>query len=130
MRQVILGLVGGISATGAVLAEGYSFTFTAVVHKMWSFQTTVFCVEPIKKEGRVPRGCILSERAIAYPNHLSARFGGVACAAGHPIAFHPNGTLAFCKLESEQGWETASPSGYGMCYGYVTFYEDGLADCD
>ena len=47
MRQVILGLVVRISATGAVLAEGYSFTFTAL-GKMWSFQTTVSCVEPIK----------------------------------------------------------------------------------
>ena len=51
----------------------------------------------------MPTGCMLSERAIAYPNHqTNTHSSGVACAAGHPIEFHPNGTLAECVLDAEQ----------------------------
>jgi hypothetical protein len=51
----------------------------------------------------------LSERAIAFLNlrNIHSHLQGVACAAGYPIAFYPNGALAYCKLESEQGLETA-----------------------
>jgi hypothetical protein len=76
---------------------------------------------------------MLSERAIAYPNSQSIRClhqGGVACAAGHPIAFHPNGVLACCKMESDRGLETARSPWHEMCFDYVTFDENGLADCE
>jgi hypothetical protein len=130
VRQALLGIVGVLAAGSTQAAETY--TFTAVVQKLWSFQTTIYCVEVVKFQGRVPqRGCILSERAIAYPNLRNVHSNhGVACAPGHPIAFHPNGTLAYCKLESEQGLETARSPWFSMCFDYVTFDENGYADCD
>src|SRR4051794_37847562 len=96
MRQVWLGLVG-VMAAGAAWAESYSFP--AVIQRAFQEQTTIQC-EGAKLSGRVPTGCILSERAIAYPNidnrtaypNLTNPKGlhstGVACAAGHPIVFH------------------------------------------
>jgi hypothetical protein len=130
MRQALLGAVGVLAAGLAHADESY--TFTAFLQKLWSFQTTIYCVEPLKFQGRVPqRGCVLSERAIAYPNLRNVRSNsGVACAAGHPIAFHPNGALAYCKLESERGLETARSPWHSMCFDYVTFDENGLADCE
>ena len=67
-------------------------------------------------------GCSLKPRPIrnvatlaraASSSGARAAPGAEACAAGNPITFHPNGTLAFCKLESEQGWETTSRQGMG-----------------
>jgi hypothetical protein len=130
MRQALLGILAVLAARSTQAAETY--TFTAILQKLWSFQTTIYCVEPVKLQGRVPqRGCTLSERAIAYPNLRNVRGNhGVVCAAGHPIAFHPNGALAYCKLESEQGLETARAPWVSMCFDYVTFDENGFADCD
>ena len=65
MRQVLLGLVGMVAA-GAARAESYSFV--AVIQGAYREQTSIQCDGP-KVPGRVPTGCILSERAIAYPNY-------------------------------------------------------------
>jgi hypothetical protein len=64
MRQVLLGLLG-VLAAGAACAETYSFA--AVIQRAFQEQTTIQC-DGAKLNGRVPTGCILSERAIAYPN--------------------------------------------------------------
>jgi hypothetical protein len=132
MRQALLGIVAVLAAGSTQAAETY--TFTALVQKLYSFPTTIYCVEPVKFQGRVPqRGCTLSERAIAYPNSKNIRNllqGGVTCATGSRIAFYPNGTLAWCKLESEQGLEIARSPWLAMCFDYVTFDENGYADCD
>src|SRR5215204_2241684 len=72
MRQALLGIVGVLAAGLAHADESY--TFTAFLQKLWSFQTTIYCVEPVKFQDRVPqRGCVLSERAIAYPNLRNVR---------------------------------------------------------
>jgi hypothetical protein len=132
MRQALLGIVAVLAAGSTQAAETY--TFTALVQKLYSFQTTIYCVEPVKFQGRVPqRGCTLSERAIAYPNSRNIRGlhqGGVACAAGSPIAFHPNGTLAWCKLESAQELDKARSPWLTTCFDWVIFDENGFADCD
>ena len=63
MRQVLLGLIG-MMAAGAACAESYSFA--AVIQGAYQEQTFIECDGP-RVPGRVPTGCILSERAIAYP---------------------------------------------------------------
>ena len=101
MRQVLLGLLG-VMAVGAAHAETYSFS--SVIDGSWSEHTVIHCTAP-KTNGveRVPQGCTLRERAIAYPNHEGRYSSAVACAAGHPIVFHFNGTLAECtRLPSNQ----------------------------
>jgi hypothetical protein len=99
MRQVLLGFIG-VMAASVACAESYSFS--AVIQGAYQERTSIQCDGP-KLSGRVPTGCILSERAIAYPNHhMDRHSSGVACATGHPIAFHPNGTLAECVLDAEQ----------------------------
>ena len=132
MRQALLGVVGMLAAGSTQAAETY--TFTAVVQKLYSFPTTIYCVEPVKFQGRVPqRGCTLSERAIAFPNsqHIRALHqGGVACAAGFGIAFYPNGTLAWCRLESEQQFDKDRSPWLTTCVEWVIFGENGFADCD
>jgi hypothetical protein len=132
MRWALLGVVGVLATGSTQAAETY--TFTAVVRKLYSFQTTIYCAEPVKLQGRVPqRGCTLSERTIAYPNSTNIRSlhqGGVACAAGSRIAFHPNGTLAWCKLESEQEFEKARSPWLTTCLDWVIFDENGFADCE
>ena len=65
MRQVLLGLVG-VMAAGAACAESYSFA--AVIQGAYQEQTSIECDGP-RVPGRVPTGCILSERAIAFPNN-------------------------------------------------------------
>ena len=126
MRQLLLALIG-IAAARAAQAETYSFT--TVVNNMWWYQTLIHCVGPAP--GRVPQGCILREPAIAYPNHKNLPHQpGVACAAGHPIIFHPNGTLAYCVLNGEQIFQLVGPPGVGACFDYAYFDENGLADCD
>ena len=130
MRRVLLGLVGAMAA-GPGFADTYSFT-TLLNRGMWRQQTVIHCQEPARMNGRVPERCTLSERATAYPNtHIPRTFDpGVICAAGYPIAFHPNGTLAYCKLEGDQSFATHDQPGYAICSGYVTFDPDGIADCD
>ena len=131
MRRVLLGLVGMMAAGAGHAAETYSFT--TVVNNMWWYQTLVHCVNASKPAGeRLPKGCVLSEQAVAYPNHRTSRPHTlpVVCAAGHHIDFYPNGTLAHCKLDGEQMFELKGPPGFGYCYQYVTFDENGLADCD
>jgi hypothetical protein len=133
MRQVLLGLIGVMMA-GAGHAETYSFT--ALLQSRWSFQTRVHCDEPAKGKERVPSGCTLSKRAVAYPNvgpimkSLRPFYPGAACAAGHPIAFHLNGTLASCELDGEQSFELVGAPGIGSCFGFVTFDENGFAGCN
>jgi hypothetical protein len=131
MRRALLGFIGVLAAGSTQAAETY--TFTAVVQKLWQFPTTIHCVEPVKFEGRVPqRGCMLSEPGIGYPNSRNIRVlhqGGVACAAGYRIAFNPNGTLAWCKLEREQGLDTARSPWFSMCFDWVIFDDNGFADC-
>jgi hypothetical protein len=132
MRQVLLGLVG-VMAAGAACAEGYSFP--AVIQNAYQEQTSIEC-EGSKLSGRVPTGCILSERAIAYPNARSyekdQHSSGVACAAGHPIVFNPSGTLAECVLDAEQP-EAVSDLTFkvplGDCKGRVRFDKDGRVEC-
>ena len=86
----------------------------------------------------------MSERSIAYPNSDSKiaypnsnnqkdqHSSGVACAAGHPIGFHPNGTLAECVLDADQ---PEAVSGFtfkvplGDCKGRVRFDKDGRVEC-
>ncbi len=129
MRQVFLGLLGAMAASAAC-AESYSFS--AVIQGAYQERTSIQCEGP-KLSGRVPTGCILSERAIAYPNHqMDQHSSGVACAAGHPIAFHPNGTLAKCVLDAEQP-EAVSDFTFkvplGNCKGQVRFDKDGRVEC-
>ena len=80
--------------------------------------------------GRIPERCTLSEPATAFPNTKFPRTYDVTCAAGHPVVFFPNGTLAYCKLDHNQHLATHDPPGYAVCFGYVTFDKDGIADCD
>ena len=65
MRQALLGLVG-VLAAGAACAESYSFM--AEIQDACHEQTTIKCNGP-KLSERVPKGCMLSERSIAYPNY-------------------------------------------------------------
>ena len=117
-------------AAGAACAESYSFS--AAIQGVYQERTSIQCDGP-KLNGRVPTGCILSERAIAYPNHQMDRHSsGAACAAGHPISFHPNGTLAECVLDAEQP-EAVSDFTFkvplGSCKGRVRFDKDGRLEC-
>jgi hypothetical protein len=129
MRQVLLGLIG-MMAAGAACAESYNFA--AVIQGAYQEQTSIECDGP-RVPGRVPTGCILSERAIAFPNNqTNTHSSGVACAAGHPIGFHPNGTLAECVLDADQ---PEAVSGFtfkvplGDCKGRVHFDKDGRVEC-
>lgn len=128
MRRVLWGLVAVLAAGSSHADEMHSFT--TVVNNMWWYQTLIYCVEPVS--GRVPKGCILSQPAEAYPNHRNSRPHTIAviCAAGHPIDFYPNGTLAHCKLDGEQQFDLQGPPGFGYCFEHVTFDENGRADCD
>ena len=132
MRQVLLGLVGMIAA-GAAWAENY--IFVAVIQGAYQEQTSIQCDGP-RVPGRVPTGCILSDRAIAYPNYQmptrSTAFLGVACAAGHPIAFYPNGTLAECVLDAEPPVDVTGlgfKMPLGDCKGRVRFDKNGRVEC-
>jgi hypothetical protein len=129
MRQVLLSFTG-LMAACSVHAETYSFP--AIIQGQYQEQTVINCVEP-KLSGRVPQGCTLSERAIAYPNHQMDRHSsGVACAPGHPIVFHPNGTLAECVLDAEQPvppTEFTFKVPLGACKGLVHFNKDGQVGC-
>jgi hypothetical protein len=56
----------------------------------------------------------------------------VACAAGHPIEFHPNGTLAECVLDAEQPVDFSGLGfkiPFGDCKGLVHFDKDGRVGC-
>lgn len=140
MRQVLLGLLG-VLAAGAACAQSYSFT--TMKGDSWAEQTIINCTGPSKTNGgeRVPQGCTLRERAIAYPNpdhQLGSQPSGarhttgVACAAGHPVEFYPNGTLAACTLDAEQPVPMPSftvPVSLGTCKGPVRFDKDGRVEC-
>ena len=120
MRRAFLGVLGAMAA-GPGHAETYSFT--TLINGMWQQQTLIHCQEPARMNGRMPKRCTLNERATAYPNRNYPKTfdTGVACAAGHPIIFNPNGTLAYCKLDGVQTFATRDPPGYAVCSGYVTF---------
>lgn len=124
-------LLGVLWLTTSVAAHAETYSFTSVVNGAWYMQTLVHCVGPAKGPGRVPVGCTLTEPAEGFPNVRRGRawLAGVRCAAGHPINFHPNGTLADCMLDGEQALDTIR-SGTAMCFGYAFFDENGLADCD
>ena len=131
MRQVVFGLIGML-ATGTACAETYSFTAATEANR---YQTLIICTGPKSNSGRVPEGCILSEPATAYPNHVwnGREHSGFACAAGHPIVFHPNGALAECVLDAEQpgnshDW-TRHIDGPTACKGLVRFDRSGRAEC-
>ena len=130
MRQVLLGLLG-VLAAGAACAEEYSFS--AIKQGAWIEQTIIHCEGP-RISGRMPQRCTLLERGIAFPNHnVPLHSPGVACAAGQPIEFYPNGTLAACVLDAEQpvdvtGLGFAFP--LGNCKGLVRFNkDDGRVQC-
>ncbi len=111
MRQVLLGLIG-VMAAGAACAESYSFS--AVIQGVYQEQTSIQCDGP-KLSGRVPTGCILSERAIAYPNHQMDRHSsGVACADAE-------------QPEAVSDFTFKAPS--GSCKGRVRFDKDGRVEC-
>lgn len=128
MRKVLLGLLG-VTVAGAVQAETYSFT--SVINGMWFEQTLIKCTAPKTNDDRVPKGCVLSEPALAYPNHQgkdgNRHLPGVTCATG-PIVFHPNGTLAQCVLHSEQDPKVPVP-GIAACKGLVSFDRNGRVEC-
>ena len=142
MRRVLLGLLG-MMAAGGTCAEEYSFS--ALIQDTYPDQTIIQCDGP-RSTGRVPKRCTLLERAIAYPNHQMPRGSafaypnpqmrrhsyGVACAAGHPIEFYPNGTLAECVLDAEQPVDVAG-LGFqiplGDCKGLVHFDKEGRVGC-
>ena len=132
MRRVLFGLVGVMAAGAGHAAETYSFT--TVVNKMWWLQTLIHCVNPAKPAtGRVPQGCILSEPAVAWPNHRGSRprTYSVNCRAGHLITFHPDGTLASCDLDGNQFLELRErPGDWDHCREYAYFDENGRADCE
>ena len=124
MRQVLLGLLG-VLAAGAAHAETYSFT--SVMNGTFNEQTLINCTGP-KTNGaeRVPKGCVLSEPALAYPNHEGKQhLPAVTCAAGQLIEFYPNGTLAECVLHSQQ---VANMPGIAACKGRVRFNHSGRAE--
>ena len=125
MRQVLLGLFG-VLAAGAAHAETYSFT--SVINGTFNEQTLINCTRP-KTNGaeRVPKGCVLSEPALAYPNHEGKQhLPAVTCAASQPIEFYPNGTLAECVLHSQQ---VPNVPGIAACKGRVRFDKDGREEC-
>ena len=130
MRQVLFGLAGVLVA-GAACAEEYSFS--ALIQDAYPDQTIIQCDGP-RISGRVPiKGCTLRERAVAYPNHhRPLRSPGVACAAGHPIEFYPNGTLAECVLDAQQPVDVTG-LGFNVplrgCKGRVRFDKDGWLKC-
>ncbi|MBO1908168.1 hypothetical protein KHP60_20010 [Microvirga sp. 3-52] len=129
MRQVLLGFVGAVAASSAC---DESYSFSAVIQGASQERTSIECDGP-KLSRRVPTGCILSERAIAYPNHQRDRHSsGVACAAGYSIVFHPNVTLAECVLDAVQP-EAVSDFTFkvplGDCKGRVRFDKTGRVDC-
>jgi hypothetical protein len=131
MRQVLLGLLG-VLAAGAACAEEYSFS--AIIQGVYPDKTIIQCDGP-RVSGRVPTsGCTLLERAVAYPNHkMPHHSNGVACAAGHPIEFYANGTLAACVLDVEQPVDVtglAFTIPLGDCRGLVRFdKDDGRVEC-
>ena len=125
MRQVLLGLFG-VLAAGAAHAETYSFT--SVINGTFNEQTLINCTGP-KTNGaeRVPKGCVLSEPALAYPNHEGKQhLPAVTCAAGQPIEFYPNGTLAECVLHSQQ---VPNVPGIAACKSRARFDKDGRVEC-
>ena len=131
MRDVLVAVLW-VATAGAAHAETYSFS---VVTGSWlrSEQTLINCHGP-RISGRVPPSCILSEPAQAYPNHKNDRgSSGVTCAAGHRIAFYPNGTLAECVLDEEQWFDhtgfTLLVPDLELCRGRVRFDVDGNPDC-
>jgi len=131
MLDVLIAVLW-IASTVAAPAETYSFS---VVNGSWLRieQTLIHCDGP-KISGRVPSSCILSEPAQAYPNHQNDRSSsGVTCAAGHRIAFYPNGTLAECVLADEQWFDhsgfTLLVPGLERCSGRVRFDIIGNPDC-
>ncbi len=129
MRQVLLGVLG-VLAAGAAHAETYSFS--SVMAEAWVEQTLINCTGSKTNGGeRVPQGCTLRERAIAYPNHGGRYSSPVACAAGHPIVFHPSGTLAECTLDAEQPALTMFTHRVllGGCTGLVRFDKGGRPHC-
>jgi hypothetical protein len=88
MRQVLLGLLG-VMAVGAAHAETYSFS--SVINGTWSEQTVINCTGP-KTNGaeRVPKGCVLSEPALAYPDHEGKQhLPGVTWAPVTRLSFIP-----------------------------------------
>ena len=129
MRRVLLGLIGVMAVGASHAEETYSFT-TSVNGGMWHQQTLIHCKEPARMKGRIPERCTLSEPATAFPNTKFPRTYEVTCAADHPIVFFPNGTLAYCKLDGDQTFATRDQPGFAVCFGYVTFDKDGLAECD
>ena len=131
MRRVLFGLAGLMVAGSAHSAETYSFTVLLNGGK-WRGQTVIHCQEPARMNGRVPERCTLSERSTAYPETKIPRpfEPGVTCAAGHPIVFHRSGALAYCKLDGVRTFTTRDPLGSAICSGYVTFDENGIAECD
>ena len=132
MRRVLLGLVGVLAAGPGHAGEIYSFTVLLNGGK-WLGQQLIYCQEPARMNGRVPERCILSERSTVYPETKIPRpfEPGITCAAGYPIVFHRSGTLAYCKLDRVLTLPTREdPSGFAICSGYVTFDEDGMAECD
>lgn len=105
-----------------------TYSFSSVINGMWIEQTLIKCTTPqTNTNERVPKGCVLSEPAMAYPNHdEKKRLPCVTCATGHPIVFHPNGTLAQCVLHSEQ---VPNVAGIAACKGLVRFDKDGRVEC-
>lgn len=129
MRQVLLGFLG-VLAAGAASAEQYYFP--AILQGAYTEQTMIECEGP-RISGRIPQRCTLLERSIAFPNNKVLKHTpGVACAAGHPIEFHPSGTLVSCVLDTEQPENVTG--GYtvplGDCKGLVRFNkDDGRVEC-
>jgi hypothetical protein len=120
-----------VLAAGAACAEQY--TFTTLIQGAYQEQTTIYC-DGTRISGRVPtNGCTLIERATAYLNHwINRHTMGVACAAGHPIMFHPNGTWAECTLDAEQPVDVTGLGftvALGTCKGLVRFDKDGRVEC-
>src|SRR4051794_10705324 len=131
MRDVLVAVLW-VASTGVASAETYSFS-VATGSWLRIEQTLIHCQGP-KISARVPPSCILSEPAQAYPNHRNDRSSSrVTRAAGHRIAFYPNGTLAECVLADEQWFDdtgfTLLVAGLELCTGRVRFDEDGKPDC-
>jgi hypothetical protein len=125
MRQVLLVLFGVIAAAAAH-AETYSFS--SVINGTWSEQTVIKCTGPKTNVAeRVPKGCVLSEPALAHPNHEGKQhLPGVTCAAGQPIESYPDSTLAECVLHSQQ---VPNVPGIAACRGLMRFDKDGRVEC-
>ena len=127
MRQVLLGLFG-VLAAGCGPCRDLQLQ-TSVINGTFNEQTLNWSEGPKSNGARACAKRLRAERTghsriqtIEGKQHLPA----VTCAAGQPIEFYPNGTLAECVLHSQQ---VPNVPGIAACKGRVRFDKDGRVAC-